>query len=345
MNVLVLGAGGNVSQGIITALKLSGFPCRIIGACVSFDSLGLYFCDAAYISPYANDAGFVEWVINLCNKEQVDIVMTGVEENILVLERERRKFETGTKAKFVSCDEKQLSIGANKLLTARWLEQNGCHFPLSAGINDEDELRRMILKVGFPLIAKPNSGKGSHGIVLAHSMADLTPLMGKDYCVQEYLGTESEEYTIGCYADHTGKMCEMIILHRELKHGTTFMAEVVENDDIRKECMKICSAFKPKGPLNIQLRLHNGKPVCFELNVRFSGTTPIRARFGYNDVAAMIEEYVNGGDPEKYLLPLCQGKVYRYYNEAYIDEAMQEVLKSNKEVQDCHRFYSFVEGK
>ena len=77
LNILILGVGGNVSQGIITAVRNSDIPCRIIGVCISPDSLGLYMCDAAYISPYANDNSFVSWVANLCNKESIGIVFSG----------------------------------------------------------------------------------------------------------------------------------------------------------------------------------------------------------------------------------------------------------------------------
>ena len=35
INVLVLGVGGNVSQGILKALAASKLQCRVIGGCVS----------------------------------------------------------------------------------------------------------------------------------------------------------------------------------------------------------------------------------------------------------------------------------------------------------------------
>jgi len=34
LQVLVLGVGGNVSQGILKALAASKIPCRVIGACI-----------------------------------------------------------------------------------------------------------------------------------------------------------------------------------------------------------------------------------------------------------------------------------------------------------------------
>ncbi len=58
LNVLVLGVGGNVSQGILKALALSQIPCRVIGACINTLSFGLYTVDRAYISPAASDPAF-----------------------------------------------------------------------------------------------------------------------------------------------------------------------------------------------------------------------------------------------------------------------------------------------
>ena len=343
INILVLGVGGNVSQGIVTAIKSANLNCRIIGACISEESLGLYFCDAAYISPYANDPKFVEWVVDICNKEQIDIVLSGVEENVMALESGRQLFESKTKSIFVSCNKEQLEIGQNKYKTAMWLKQHGCNYPKSADISNESEVELLIREVGFPLLAKPNSGKGAHGIFKVCSREDLATIKGKDYCLQEIIGNENEEYTVACYMDKHGNMQDTLIMHRSLKYGTTFMAEIVQDEFIKKECEKICEKFKPHGPLNIQLRMHQGKPVCFELNVRFSGTTPIRARWGYNDVEAMIREYVLG-EPVS-LNPQKEGKVYRYYNEAFIDVMMQQELKENGQIVNCMDYKNYVNEK
>lgn len=343
VNILVLGVGGNVSQGILTAIKSSHIPCRIVGACISEESLGLYFCDVAYISPYANEPTFVDWVADICNKEKIDIVFSGVEENVLALESGRAQFESKTKALFVSCNKEQLEIGQNKYRTAMWLKQHGCNYPKSANIANETEVDRLINEVGFPLLAKPNSGKGAHGIFKVYSKKELELISGKDYCLQELIGDEDHEYTVACYVDKHGQMQDSLIMHRSLKYGTTFMSEIVQDACIKEECDKICSEFKPQGPLNIQLRIHQGRPVCFELNVRFSGTTPIRAMWGYNDVEAMIREYLF--DEQVSLHPQKKGKAYRYYNEAFIDVDMQCELKEKGTVPAVDIYHNYINQK
>ncbi len=80
-------------------------------------------------------------------------------------------------------------------------------------------------------------------------------------------------------------------MRRDLLEGTTYRAEA-DFPEIRREAVRIAEALKPMGPSNIQLRMHGGRPVCFEINIRFSGTTPIRARLGFNDVEAALNHYV-----------------------------------------------------
>ena len=340
LNVLILGVGGNVSQGIMTALKLSEIPCRIIGACVSTKSLGLYFCDTSYISPYAKDETFVPWVVDVCRKENVDIIFTGVEENIEALER-HRDLLSHVRSVFISAPLEYLTIGNNKLKTCQWLKDNGCNYPRYAETNNSVQVSRLIHETGYPLLAKPIIGKGSAGVMVIYNDCDLSKVPHDNYVLQEYLGDVDSEYTIGCYKNKLGMLDKMIICKRHLKYGTTFKAEIVQSETIESECKRIVSKFGFIGPLNIQLRMHHGNPVCFELNVRFSGTTPLRARWGYNDVAGMINEYLLG--KETCLEPIQKGIAYRYFNEAYISTDMQTELEKYGFVADCSKYSNIKE--
>ena len=340
INVLVLGVGGNVSQGIMTALRLSGIPMKVIGACVSGESLGLYFCDKAYISPYADSPDFISWYVALCIKEKIDITFSGVEEIVEVLERNREKLK-GLKTVFVSSSCECLNIGNDKYLTCKWLESNSLNFPLYASSDDRNEIDKLIDRVKYPLIAKPKRGKGSAGIIRINNERELSMVPRDNYVIQECLGDADNEYTVGCYVNKKGDIDAMIVFKRYLRYGTTFKAEIVHDTEIIEECTRICSAFHPVGPLNIQLRKHKGKPVCFELNVRFSGTTAMRARWGFNDVAAMLNEYILGRPTN--LHPDDSGIAYRYFNEAYINPMMKSRLTEAGYVQDVSAYSNFKE--
>jgi carbamoyl-phosphate synthase large subunit len=329
ITVLVLGVGGNVSQGILKALRLSRVPNRVVGACVSPLSLGLYTVDRAYVSPKANEPSFLDWLLTVCRQEGVQAILSGVETVLAVLSEHSEEICQQTGATCIVSEPSRLSIGNDKLTTCRWLESQGFIFPRYSSSEDEQALRRLVEDCGYPLIGKPRVGKGSHGLIEIHTPADLAYVSSKrDYVVQEYLGDSNSEYTVGCFCDRNGQIRGSIVMRRELLQGTTYRAEVGEFTEVRKEATKIAAALHPMGPCNIQVRMSNGKPVCFEINVRFSGTTPMRARLGFNEVDAALRHYVLGEAIDD--LPLVtQGIILRYWNEVYVDSQAYALLRQS----------------
>lgn len=344
INVLVLGVGGNVSQGIIKALRKSNLEMHLIGACISPMSTGLYMCDEAFVSPYASADDFMDWLITICNTCKVDIILTGVEENIRKIAEHIEELRSRTKAIFISSTYEQLQIGQDKYATCQWLQAHGCHYPEYCDLANMEDSCALAARVGYPLIAKPWSGKSAHGIYVIEDEAMLKRLAGlKHYVLQECVGDADSEYTVGCYADRKGTLQDIIIMHRILKNGTTVYAEVLEHDAIRREAEKICHAYQPGGPLNIQMRLDKtGRPVCFELNVRFSGTTAMRANFGYRDVEAMIKEYVLQ-QPIDDCFQVRPGEAFRYDNEMYLFGGATREMREKLHISDMKRYEIYDE--
>lgn len=320
-NVLILGMGGDVSKGIRKAVLLSEIPCRIIGACISQDSEGLYLCDAAYTAPYASDPNFISWVKEICDKESIDIVLTGVEENLAAIAAALPYLQAHTHAVFRISTPEHLRIGGDKLETCRWLEENGLPTPAYADAEDMEAVQRLVTDVGFPLIVKPRCGKGSSGVFMLRTQEELSGLHGlHGYVVEECIGAPDQEYTVGCYHGLNGEIPTPIVMRRELRHGASWKVEVAENPEICDLAKRICKAFSPDGPLNIQLRLDPmGHPIPFELNVRFSGTTPMRAHFGFCDVKAMLYESLLHRDISS-CFSIREGIAYRYTEEIYLSE-------------------------
>lgn len=327
LNVLVLGAGGNVSQGILKALALSALKCRVVSACVEPEAAGLHLGDRACISPYATDPSFVDWLFETCRKERIDAVFSGVEPVLLAAAPWREALRKETGAVLVASSPETLAIGADKLRTARWLEEQGFHYPLSEDAQDAVAVERLVGQKGFPLIAKPRQGKGSFGIFKLENRQDLERAMRcGNYVIQEYLGSEETEYTAGCFSDGEGRVRGILVMRRRLCHGTTILAEAGRFPEVRQEAERIAAALKPFGPCNAQLRMAGGRPVCFEVNIRYSGTTPMRARLGFNDVEAALRHYVLG-EPARDLPLVTQGIVARYWNEAYLNADSVELLR------------------
>lgn len=344
LTALVLGVGGNVSQGILKALARSPLSCRVIGACVSPLSAGLYTVDRAYVSPRADDPGFVAWLIATCRKEGVQAILSGVEPVLTALALHAPKIQQESGAICIVSPPDCLSIGDDKFTTCQWLESRGLNFPRYAASENRAALDKLVQACGYPLFAKPRSGKSAQGLVEIRSPAELAYAASlPGYVIQEYLGDPDSEYTAGCFSDRDGRVRGTIVMRRELLQGTTYRAETGEFLEIRAEAIRIATALRPMGPSNIQLRISaDGRPVCFEINVRFSGTTPIRARLGFNDVDAALRHFVLGEDATD--LPLItRGVALRYWNEMYIDSQAHSILQDTGKLDEPKQFRLHVE--
>lgn len=341
---MVLGLGGNVSQGILKALALSPLQCRIVGGCISPMALGLYTVDRSYVTPLAKDPSFLEWLIATCKDEGVQAVLSGVEPVLSIMAGHAGEIRKQTGAVCIVSSPHHLDIGGDKLVTCQWLQSQGFHYPRYAASENRDELEKLAKECGYPLIAKPRRGKGARGVIEIRNASELELVSTRpDTVVQEYLGDPDSEYTAGCFCDRDGQVRGTLILRRELQYGTTVRAEAGEFPEMREEAVRIASALRPMGPCNIQMRMANGRPVCFEINVRFSGTTPLRARMGFNEVHESIRHFVLG-KPASDLPLITSGIVLRYWNEMYIDSEAYTTLCRSGRLDDPHAFDLLVEN-
>jgi carbamoyl-phosphate synthase large subunit len=345
LNLLVIAVGGNVSQGILKALSYCSIPHRVVGVDISAAQFGLYTVERGYVGPWSNDPAFVDWLIDLCKKESIHAILTGAEPVVRVLAENKAIIEAATGA--VSCvsDLSIIDLGDDKLDTCVWLREHGFAYPAFAASEDWAGLEGLVEQHGYPLVAKPRIGGGSRGLFFVEEEADLLYAHRKKrYVVQAHIGSDASEYTVGCVLDRSGQVAGSIAMQRVLLGGTTYRAFLGDFPEVRKVASAIATALGAWGPCNIQLRVTEDGPVCFEINPRFSGTTPIRAHFGFNEVEAVLRHYVLGV-PMPEMPAVTQGIALRYWNELYVDPAalatlaQQGVLERDTAPPSCIETY------
>ena len=114
-----------------------------------------------------------------------------------------------------------------------------------------------------------------------------------------------------------GKIKGSIVLRRKLKEGNTETAYYAKDTPsvIYEYVHSISEKLMPFGACNFQLRLDkDGMPRLFEINARHSGTTYMRALFGFNEVEYIIS-YLLGFKLKNFSLK--EGIVKRYYEESF----------------------------
>ena len=109
-----------------------------------------------------------------------------------------------------------------------------------------------------------------------------------------------------------------MVLNRNLKNGNTIKATFEKNNKtkiIENFIVEVTKKIKPFGPLNFQLCLTKKGPVIFEINPRFSGTTPLRANFGINEIQILLSSIENKKINK---VQLKEGTIYRYFSDFFI---------------------------
>ena len=327
INVLVTGVGGNIGQGVIKALKMSNIKLKIVGTDIIPLSAGFFRIDKSYIIPKANDNKFLNKIIQICNSENIDIIFVCPPIELPVFAANKNKIENETNAKVIINNENVVRVGTDKYETYKFLKENNFNYPETALPDDEKGINELINKCGFPLIIKPRKGRGSVGVFKIKNKDELYSLIKvvENPVIQEHLEPEDEEYTSEVLILDEGEILGHITMKRELQEGTTIRAIVDDYEEVSKEAKRVAKALKSYGPCNFQLRLTKRGPVIFEINPRFSGTTPIRAKFGFNVPETIIRKVIFKEDIQE--LKYKKGIALRYWNEIYIPRDYYENIK------------------
>jgi len=327
IKILLTGAGALLGQGIIKSLRMSSLDCEIIGADPHPLAAGLYRSDKACLLPMADSPNFLGELLRIARSECVDAVLVGTDVELGILAAHRAEIEAEVGAKVLVSSPEVIAIANDKWKTYLFLKEHGFPYPESCLASD---LEDFLSRVPFPLVVKPRVGARSVGKTLVANRKQLEWALEtlENPIIQECLLPESEEYTVGTLV-FDGKCLAVVPMKRELRDGNTFRAYVDDYPAIVEAIQPIATALNPYGPANFQLRYTKNGATVFEINGRFSGTTPFRAVMGFNEVEAALRHILFG---QTIPPPRCRkGIVLRYLNEMVISfEAYQTLAQDGK---------------
>jgi carbamoyl-phosphate synthase large subunit len=314
--LLVTGIGSNIGQGILKSLRDADIRGEIVGTDVYRYAAGSAWCDASHRVPFAKEPEFVPSLIRILQKHNTELVLIGSEMETHVLSHARERIERETGCRVVVSDGALVDQCGDKYGIAQLFRKAGLNHPDSCA--DMSERGAFLQKHGFPLILKPRLGwsaRGVHKIEDGESL-DFYARHLPNPVLQEYL--EGEEFTVAVVHDRDGRYCDHVVMRRDLLNGTTYRAEIVSRPDIDTYISSFAKTVALRGSVNIQLRVTARGPVAFEMNPRFSGTTAIRMRAGFNDVAAVVRNFLDGTPIAK--MHPRRVRVLRFWEEMVVED-------------------------
>jgi len=284
--VLVTGIGGNVGQGIIRNIRSLPYEIVVVGTNIVDFSSGNYLCDTFYKVSYAYDKQFISEIINIVNKEKIDLIIPSTDYEIFYLSENLAK---------IPCKVAVSGVHASKIYLDKyesWLHHQKHSIPFAKAFLPSEYKNQF-----KQCIVKPKKGRGSRGIHLNPKAFDS--FSDEEYMVQElHFG---EEITTAFYVTVEGKLHGFITMTRSLENGATSLCKVSTNYDknVLPILEKIIANASIVGSANLQsIVTADGEVIPFEINCRISGTNSIRSNFGFKDVQYTLQEFLYNEKPE-----------------------------------------------
>jgi carbamoyl-phosphate synthase large subunit len=296
INILLIGGkGGTVAEGILKCLRLANYG-NISLLEYTRQAALLYRVEKSIIIDKNpdDDYEYIQKLIEVSLFNGIDVIIPAATWEARVISKYSEEFHRRGLTPLVN-NYDAIEICADKKRTFEYLNARGIGTPKTfSSVEETSEL----LRQKIPLIVKPISGRGSQNIFRAGNITELKAVVGYfeamniPYIIQENISSNDDEYTVGVISDKNGNVIQSIVMRRHLLGGATGYAAVCNAGYINRFCEHVAKEIRSTGPINVQLRVNKEKEAfVFEINPRFSGSAPMRALAGFNELDMIIRNY------------------------------------------------------
>jgi carbamoyl-phosphate synthase large subunit len=278
--ILFTGGGGSGSEALWRILSAKY---ELYFADASVDAIDDTIPDERKIAiPFADADDFIAELSRICADKKIDLIVPGVDEELVIISENRARMP-----EVFSPSTEFVKLMLDKLACAQAIEKAGLSVPKTLPVTQAKE-------IGFPLIVKPKSGRGSRGVCVLGSMAEIDAYKAfyktsDDKLIAQALGI-GDEYTVLVAGDKLGRLLAVIPVKVGQKKGITIRAKTDMNQQVIEYAKKFHAHFKPNAIYNIQCILtKQGTVLPFEVNPRVSTTFCLGVASGFDPFADLSD--------------------------------------------------------
>jgi len=263
----------------------------VIGMDCSPFSAGLFAADKGYVVPRGDSPEFLSVLKNIINDERPQGILTGPEEEIIMISRHKAELESLGVIAFVP-DLEVTKIFTDKQETKKFFESAA--LPTAKGFRLDE-----IKAADFPLFIKPRKGRGGTGAKKLSRLTELEEaISGIDGpLVEKHL--DGTEYTIDVLNDLEGKNLSIVPRVRlEVDSGISTKGITVNDKEIIGLVGKLMGKTRIPGPCCVQ-GFRTGDGFFFtEVNLRLGGGSMLAAKADPSFIENIIS-MLKGEKPRK----------------------------------------------
>lgn len=315
MNILILSSG--------TRNKIVQYFKKIVDGkviCTDMSNLApsLYDADKYYIVPAMSDVGYIDVILDICKKEEIDGIISLIDPELSLLAENVERFkEVGTC--IIGSSLELCEISLDKFQMYNWLTEHGYHCARS--YMDKEKFFQDVDDgaIEYPVFVKPARGSASISISKVCDEKTLNLLFehSDNLMIQEYL--DGQEIGADVYIDMISGQVVSIFTKKKIKMraGETDKAVSFKNDKLFELIEKFVAEAGYRGQIDIDIFDIDGEYFISEVNPRFGGGYPHAYECGV-DHMKMIVNNLKGVINEKNIGTYEEGIYMMKYNEVSV---------------------------
>lgn len=324
LTVMLSACGAQFAPGLVKCLKDNGErSIRIIGIDMHYDPTLKNLYDAIYEVPSVSDNNYIDRILEICKKENVDIVMPFMSAELIPLLDRMEDFEKIC-TKVAVGDRKSIEITTNKYKFYSFLKENSLPVPKFSLVRNSSELKKACEEVGypeFPVCVKATELSGSRGIRIIDpnksrfdilfgekpnsfftTFDDLQDTLNERTEMPEMMAMEylpGEEGSVDLIADD-GEILYMAYRESNVNlHSIPQEATLICNEEAYRIARDVVRNLGMTGSADLDFKYdRDGHPVLMEINPRIAATMLIFKEGGINLPYLRIKQLLDENLPE-----------------------------------------------
>lgn len=240
---------------------------RVVGADVSPLAAGLYEADEARVVPRSNDVTFIPVLLELCERDDIGLVVPTRDEELPVLAAARDRFAAAGTLVLVSPPD-AIEACQDKARFVDEVAAAGLHAPRR--FEGGEDIR-------YPAFVKPRRGKGGVGARRVPDQAALRAALaelGNDAIVQELV--DAPELTIDTFLDLAGQPITCVPRERvTVVGGESVVSRTVRDPGLVESTLALCRHLGLVGHVTVQAFRTPDDVLFIEVNPRYGGAATL----------------------------------------------------------------------
>ncbi|TDX58931.1 ATP-grasp domain-containing protein [Orenia marismortui] len=276
-NILITTIG---RRGTLTNLfkeELNKLGGRVIVTDNSPLAPALYQADNHYLTPRVDDDNYVDRILEICQKEEIKVIIPLLESSFPILDKVRDVFEENGIILLLS-NQDIITKCKDKYQLYKYFKEHNIPTPQSY-LSEE-----ITSSLSFPMFIKPRTGQGSQNTYKINNNQELDFFVKyiDSPIIQEYIA--GTEYTIDTLSGLKGNLISAVPRKRiEVRAGEVSKAVTLKEERLINWAKNITEGLGIIGPANIQAIITPEDEIKFiEINPRFGGGVPLSYQAGVN---------------------------------------------------------------